>query len=158
MGEAPPSQGLANAIYGTVLSTALISAYSEDSGSDPLQVAVAAAVTAIVFWLAHAYAGAIARGLGSGGGLSRARDELALGWPIVLGGIPPSLPLLLAPLGVLSDDHAETAAIVTGIVVLGAWGMAIAWRRGHGLLGAASGALASAFFGLVVVALKALVH
>jgi len=158
MGEDRSSQGLANAIYGTILSTALIAAYSEDPGSDPLQVAVAVVSTAIVFWLAHAYAGTLARGGQPGRTLARARAGLALEWPLVLGSLPPVLPLLLGSLGVLSDYHSEVAAIATGIVVLGGWGMAIAWQRGRGLLGLAFAAVSSAFFGLVVVALKALVH
>ena len=35
------AENLASAIYGTILSTALIAAYSEDAESDPLQIAVA---------------------------------------------------------------------------------------------------------------------
>jgi hypothetical protein len=152
------SQGLASAIYGTVLSTALIAAYSEDPDSDPLQVAVAVLSAAVVFWLAHAYAGILARGAQPGRVMARAGTELAQEWPLVLGALPPVLPLLLGPLALLSDYHAETAAIATGVAVLAGWGMAIAWRRGSGLLGVALGAGASAFFGLVVVALKAVVH
>jgi hypothetical protein len=152
------SQGLASAIYGTILATALIAAYSEDAGSDPLQVAVAVVSTAVVFWLAHAYAGVLARGAQPGRVLARAGTELAQEWPLVLGSLPPVLPLLLGPLGLLSDYHAETAAIVAGVAVLAGWGMTIAWRRGRSLLGIALGAGSSAFFGLVVIGLKALVH
>jgi hypothetical protein len=154
------SENLASAIYGTVLSTALIAAYSEDPGSDPLQVAVAVVSAALVFWVAHAYADVLARGLihrGSGG-LVRARAELAREWPLVLGALPPVLPLLLAPLGILSDDSSESLAIAAGVALLAAIGMTTAWRRGSGLIGIAIGAGASAFFGIVVVALKALVH
>lgn len=160
MSEEGPPESLASAIYGTILSTALIAAYSEDPGSDPLQVAVAVTVAAAVFWIAHAYADMLARGLvGTGGaGFAQARAELAREWPLVLGALPPVLPLLLAPLGLLSDDSAETVAIATGVALLAAWGVAIALRRGRGLIGIAYSAGASAFFGIVVVGLKALVH
>ncbi len=160
MAEKASPESLASAIYGTILSTALIAVYSEDPGNDPLQVAVAVAVAAAVFWIAHAYADVLARGLvGTGGaGFSQARSELAREWPLVLGSLPPILPLLLAPLGLLSDDSAETVAIATGVALLAAWGVAIAVRRGSGLVGIAYSAGASASFGLVVVALKALVH
>jgi hypothetical protein len=151
-------ENLARGIYGTILSTALITAYSEDPGSDPLQVAVAVAVATIVFWIAHAYADALARSAGDASGLVRAREELAREWPIVLGALPPLLPLLLAPVGVLSDDGSESVAIATGIGVLAGWGVVIAWRRGRGWLQIAGAALASGLFGLVVVALKAIVH
>ena len=160
MPEEGSSENLASGIYGTILSTALIAAYSEDPGSDPLQVAVAVLVATVVFWIAHAYADVLARGLvGPGGAVfAQARAELAREWPLVLGALPPVLPLLLGPLGVISDDSAETLGIATGVAMLAAWGIAIAWRRGSGLIGIAYSAGASAFFGVVVVALKALVH
>ena len=154
MGENP-----ARAIYGTILSTALIAAYSEDSGSDPLQVAAAVTAAALVFWIAHAYAEALARGAtGSDGSLSTFRAGLRREWPLVLGALPPVVPLLLAPLGLLSDDSAESLALITGIGLLTLWGTAISWRQRPGLVGLALGASASAFFGLVIVGLKALVH
>jgi len=155
LGENP-----ARAIYGTILSTALIAAYSEDPGSNPLQVAGAVAGAALVFWIAHAYAEALARGAapGTGGALSAFRAGLRREWPLVLGALPPVAPLLLAPLGILSDDGAETLALVTGIGLLTVWGTAISWRRRRGWIGLALGGSASAFFGLVIVGLKALVH
>ncbi len=140
-----------------MLTTALIAAYSEDPGSDPLQIAVASAATAIVFWLAHAYSGFVARGLHSSG-VEGARQELSRQWPLVLGSIPPTLPLLLGAVGVLSGYRSEEVAIATGIAVLGAWGIGIAWSRGRGLLGVLTGAAASVVFGTVIVSLKALVH
>lgn len=160
MSEEGSPENLASGIYGTILSTALIAAYTEDPGSDPLQVAVAVVVTAAVFWIAHAYADVLARGLvgSKGGGFAQARAELAREWPLVLGSLPPVLPLLLAPVGILSDDAAETVAIASGVALLAGWGMTIARRRGRGMIGIAYSAGASAFFGVVVVGLKALVH
>lgn len=159
MVEKGSPESLASAIYGTILSTALIAAYSEDPGSDPLQVAVAVLVAAVVFWFAHAYADNLARGLvrAGGTGFAQMKAELAREWPLVLGALPPVLPLFLAPLGLLSDHSAENVAIATGVAVLGAVGMFIAWRRGSGLIGIAFSAGVSALFGIVVVALKALV-
>jgi hypothetical protein len=160
MREEGDAENLASGIYGTILSTALIAAYSEDPGSDPLQVAAAVLVAALVFWVAHAYADMLARGfVGTrGAGFAQARAELAREWPLVLGSIPPVLPLLLGPLGIISDDSAETVAIATGVALLAAWGMVIARRRGSGLIGIAYSAGVSALFGVVVVGLKALVH
>jgi hypothetical protein len=160
MPEQERSEGLATAIYGTILSTALIAAYSEDPGSDPVQVAVAVLVAALVFWIAHAYSDALAQGLiarGSGG-MARIRDELAREWPLVTGAALPVLPLLLSPLGILSGYNAESVAIASGVILLTAVGIAIAWRRGSGLVGIAFSAAASGVFGIVVVTLKAIVH
>jgi hypothetical protein len=77
MREEGAAENLASAIYGTILSTALIAAYSEDPGSDPLQVAVAVVVTSLVFWIAHAYAGVLARGAEPGHGMALVGAELA---------------------------------------------------------------------------------
>ena len=160
MPEQQHAERLAPAIYGTILSTALIAAYSEDPGSDPLQVAAAVLVAALIFWLAHAYADVLARGLAlrERASFARARAELAREWPMVTGAILPILPLLLAPLGVLSDYGAENAAIISGVGLLGIVGIAIAWRRGEGLVGIAFNATGCILFGVVVVALKAIVH
>jgi hypothetical protein len=156
-GDSP--QSLATAIYGTILATALIAAYSEDSGSDPLQVAVAVFVAALVFWVAHAYSDLLAHGLlhREEGIAAGARADLDREWPLVAGAVPPILPLLLAPIGLLSDDNAETAAMATGILLLAVVGVAIALRRGSGLFGLAISAASSLVFGSVIVMLKAFV-
>jgi hypothetical protein len=160
MPESESAEGLATAIYGTILSTALIAAYSEDSGTDPGQIALAVLVAALVFWVAHAYADLLAHGVvyRRSGGLSRFRVELAAEWPMVTGALLPTLPLMLSPLGLLSDDAAEDAAIATGVALLGVVGIVIAVRRGSGIIGVALSATSSLLFGVIVVALKALVH
>ena len=160
MPEQEHAERLAPAIYGTILSTALIAAYSEDPGSDPWQIAVAVFVAAVIFWLAHAYADVLARGLAlrERASFSRARTELVRERPLGTGASLQILPLLLAPLGVLSDYGAENAAIITGVALLGLVGILIAWRRGEGLIGIAFNAVGCLFFGVVVVALKAIVH
>jgi hypothetical protein len=158
MPEEGSAENLASAIYGTILSTALIAAYSEDPGSEPLEIAGAVFVTSLVFWVAHAYSGILARGAEPGSWLARVRAEFARQWPLVSGSLPPILPLLLGPLGVLSDENAESFAIGTGVILLMGWGTAIAWRRGSGPIGIALSAGASALFGFVVVGLKVLVH
>jgi hypothetical protein len=160
MPERESAEGLATAIYGSILSTALIAAYSEDSGGDAGQIAIAVLVAALVFWVAHAYADLLAHGVvyRSSGSLARFRDELVAEWPMVTGALLPILPLLLSPLGVLSDDAAEDVAIATGVALLGVVGMIIAVRRGSGLVGIAFSAASSAMFGVIVVTLKALVH
>ena len=148
----------ARAIYGTILSTALIAAYSEDPGSDPLQVAGAVTAAALVFWLAHVYAEVVAVGPGPGGLVANFRAGMRSEWPLVLGALPPVIPLMLAPIGLLSDDAAEDLALIVGIVVLTVWGSAITWRQRRGLVPVAISVAASAFFGLVIVGLKAFVH
>jgi hypothetical protein len=150
----------ARTIYGTILSTALIAAYSEYPDADPGQMAVAVVVTAAIFWLAHAYAAVLAEEAEHGDGnlTHTARQTLADEWTLVLGSIPPALPLLLAPLGLVSDFTAEDLAIATGIALLAACGFVIARQRRLGVLGTLVAVGASAAFGLVIVGLKAFVH
>ncbi|MEK6276563.1 MAG: hypothetical protein AABM29_00915 [Actinomycetota bacterium] len=150
----------ARTIYGTILSTALIAAYSEYPDADPGQIAVAVVVTAATFWLAHAYAAVLAEEAerGAGNPMETARQTLADEWPLVLGSLPPVLPLLLAPIGLASDFTAEDLAIGTGIALLAGCGLAIARQRSLGILGSLVAVGASASFGLVIVGLKAFVH
>ena len=160
MGPAASGTNLARLIYGTILSTALIAAYSEYPGADPAQIALAVVVTALTFWVAHAYAGLLAEETehGQGSALATARRTLADESPLVVGSLPPVLPLLLAPLGATSDYTAENIAIGTGIALLALCGLAIARRRRLGPLGTLGAVGASASFGVVIVALKAFVH
>ena len=47
---------LARAIYGYILATSLVAAFSEDDDYSTTEVAVSVFVTGLVFWLAHVYA------------------------------------------------------------------------------------------------------
>jgi hypothetical protein len=151
---------LARTIYGTILATALIAAYSEYPQADPGQTAVAVVVTALIFWLAHAYAAVLAEEAEGavGNPMTTARATLADEWPLVLGSVPPVLPLLLAPLGLVSDFTAEDLAIGTGIAILATCGFAIARQRRLGIVGVLVAVGSSASFGFVIVGLKAFVH
>jgi hypothetical protein len=55
-----PPANLARSIYGNVLATSLVVAFSEDEDYSTTEVAVAVLVTGLVFWLAHVYASLIA--------------------------------------------------------------------------------------------------
>jgi len=50
-----PAQ-LARAIYGNVLATSLVVAFSEDNDYSTTEIAVSVLVTGLVFWIAHVYA------------------------------------------------------------------------------------------------------
>jgi hypothetical protein len=160
MGEERPPANLARTIYGTILSTALISAYSEYPNADPGQIAIAVVFTSAIFWLAHAYSDALAQEAerGEGSPLATARQSLVGEWPLMLGSLPPAAPLLLAPLGLVSDYTAENLAIASGIALVAGWGFVIARRRRLGPVGSLITIAASASFGLVIVGLKAYVH
>ena len=151
---------LASALYGIVLSTAVAGAYSESEELSNSDIAIGVLVTALVFWLAHVYVGVLARLALRDEQVDWAatRNELIEEVPIVAGALPVAGMLLLAPLGVLSDQGAETAAIATGIGLLTLGGVTAGLRRRLPLLGVVLIALASSGLGFLIVGLKALVH
>jgi hypothetical protein len=150
---------VAGAIYGLILATSVIAVsrqYTHNAGV----TAVTVVVTAGVFWLAHVYAGVLAtelrlRHMPSWHDVRRIIDEQ---WPLVQSGILPTAVLLLGPLGVLSGDTAQDAAIGACLVELGATGLLVARAAGaRGILVVVSGAI-SLSFGVVVIVLKVLVY
>lgn len=150
---------IAGAIYGTILSTAVIATLSEDPSLRPVQIAAWTASTAIVFWLAHAYARVVASGVARPR-VARdfARKALRQEWPMVQGALLPVLPLFLAPIGLLSEEAAENVAIADGIAVLFLVGLLVGRREEMSLGSGLIVATVNALFGLVIVALKILVH
>ena len=150
----------ARAIYGQILVTSLVGALSEDSDIDAEYILLSVGGTMLVFWLAHVYAEAISRGFVAGRRVSWAEvRELAAGeWPLVQAAFPTAIVLSLGALGAVSTQTAVDVAIAVGVAGLFAWGLAIGRASGSSWQASLLGAVISASFGLVVVALKALVH
>ena len=150
---------MSGAIYGQVLATSLVVALSQDERLGAREIVATLVVTMLVFWLAHAYASALARLASRRGSLW---SEMALSlreeWPLAQAGGAAVLALLLAVVGILSRDTAVSVAIVLGILQLAGWGAVVARRADVGLAKTIGGAAVSAAFGLVLVALKAAVH
>jgi hypothetical protein len=149
----------AGAIYGTVISMAVIVTASQDASLAPLGIAAWAAITGIVFWLAHVYADIVAAGYRTvKEAMGHTRAALRHEWPIVQGAMIPALGLLSAPLGLVSDQDASYVAVGVGILFLFATGLMIgsrdrrSWPR-RLLVGAVN-----AVFGLLILALKIFIH
>jgi hypothetical protein len=165
-GAAPLSQrrvrrsSLSEAIYGTILWLSLIAALSLDDQISALEIAVSMLVTVFVFWLAHVYSNLLARWVESHHRLDRAgirrlaREE----WPLVTSALPPAGILLLAQFGLYAKAAGVTIALVFGVVSLAGWGVAAGRQAGLTTAGMIGVGALSATFGLVVVALKALVQ
>jgi hypothetical protein len=151
---------VSGAIYGQILVTSLVGALSEDSDIDAEYILVSVGATMLVFWLAHVYAAAMARGLETAQhvGWGEIRRLAAGEWPLVQATFPTAIVLALGAIGVLSTETAVGLAITVGVVALFAWGLAIGRASGSSWAAALLGAAISAGFGLVVVGLKALVH
>jgi hypothetical protein len=152
-------RNVAGAIYGLILATSVIAVSRASTPDNAGIAAVTVIVTAGVFWLAHVYAGVLALGLrGRTPPWAEVRDVIDEEWPLVQSGIIPTAILLLGPLGILADATAQDAALVACLLELALTGAVVAWVAGsRGILVALSGAVALSF-GVVVVALKILVH
>ena len=120
----------------------------------------ALAVTALVFALAHAWSRALARSADD-------REALAVGhvldgirheWPMVEAVTPAVLALGLAALGVYSENTGLWIAIIANTVLLFAWGAILRHRAAGSPLEFIAAGLTTAMLGLVLVALKALIH
>lgn len=153
----PVGERASSAIYGTILVTAVIVALSEDPAASDTELMEAAATSAVVFWLAHAYSGFIGRraAVRDPGRWESFRVALALDFPMVQAAVPPLIALLLGAIDLLSRDHAVTAALVLGILELFVWGCLAA--RGS-LIRSASIGLVNCLFGVAIILLKALIH
>jgi positive regulator of sigma E activity len=150
----------AGAIYGTILVTALVAGLSEDEDYDAAEILVSVVATAIVFWLAHVYARALADRLGGDRRPAReiTRSALAAEWPLMQSAALPCAALLLGVAGVWSRNVAVTVAISLGVASLFAFGFLFARRLHRGLGGAVVTGAVNALAGVTIVVLKILIH
>jgi hypothetical protein len=151
---------LAASIYGTVLTIALIAAYSAEEDLDLYLMTLAVIVVLGVFALAHAHAELMARRYAAGRPLGREEivQHLREASPMVEAGFPPALALLAGAVGLIGEDFAIDLALGIGVAELAAWGFGVGRRESLGLLHTAGLVALNVALGLVVVALKLLIH
>jgi hypothetical protein len=151
---------LSRAIYGNVLATSLVVAFSEDDDYSTGEMAVSVLVTGIVFWLAHVYASLLAERYVAGRRLTRSEigAEFYGEWPVVQAFFPPIVVLLLGTIGVLAENTAVSVAIAVGLAAMVLWSLAIGRQERMSLLGLAGLALLNALLGAAIVLLKVVVH
>lgn len=152
-----------SAIYGVVLVSALIAIGWEDDTD--LEVLLFTLGTTAVFWLAHVYAGTIAREEGPESGRPRwrsivaaARMSAAHSSGMLLAMVLPIAFLGLAAIGWLDEYVAYYLALWVGTAVLAVIGWVTAARRGGAWGWHLLSALVTASLGLLVIWLSALVH
>ncbi len=150
----------ARAIYGQIMSTAVVATLSEDVDYSVPDVLLAVVVTTLVFWAAHVYAESTAQRLNQADNLTlsqiaaNARSEGAM----VLAAIPTVLVLGLGALEALDRDLTLDLAIGLGVAELVGLGLVIARRSRMGVGGTIGSVLLTASFGILVVGLKTVVH
>jgi hypothetical protein len=158
--EPTRSRGIAAAIYGQILITSVVAALSEDPAIDLGYLLLSAATTVVVLWVAHAYSGMIARGIELQRKMGRAEvgAVLAAEWPMLETAIPTIVILLLGVVGVFSRNTTVSLAIGAGVITLCLWGLVFGRSAGESWPSAALSAAINGALGLVIVALKAIVH
>lgn len=155
----PFETNYAGAIYGTILSMAVIAGISVDAEIRPGIIAIWAAVTALVFWAAHVYSHYVTSDrVYTAGSMRYLRDAMRYDWPMVQGALVPALVLLLAPLAGFSDNDATYVAIVVGVLMLFAAGLLVGRRQRLGVGRALLTGSINAAIGFAIVALKVFVH
>lgn len=148
------------AIYGTVLITVIIAVQEEEN---PAGVGLLVpALTAFVFWLAHVFAHTVARhGVKRGKEVPLAtavREAIFHSTGFLTGPLIPLLLLGLAPLGILDEESAYTAAEVSSLVILFVLGALALAERGRRWYACLVGGLLTSGVGLLVIALELILH
>jgi hypothetical protein len=151
-----PTRNTAAAIYGTVVTAALIAGDSIESTDTALIVGTVVIVVPL-YWLAHAYAEFLAQGIHEDTApkvVATLRQELGIIWSAV-----PLLGIILVLRGAgVGENAAINVALWLAVVELVV--VAIVAARHNHLRGLALAAavVVSALFGVVIVILKAVLH
>jgi hypothetical protein len=150
---------LSGAVYGTILATTVVAATGGNVVTSG-QTLLIVVVTSAVFWMAHVYSETLGARIVAGHSLGRARVlAIARGeWPMLQSCVPVAVPLVLGWMGVLDADTAATLAVVVGVGALFTYGVIIGRREHLGHWQTFLHSLTTGSFGLVVLALKLLVH
>lgn len=151
----------ADAVYGTILFTALIGTISTDQGNS-LEVLIFSVLTLVVFWSAHVYAGTITgHGIVDGETVTlgqsfrnAVRHSSGMLWAVV----PASLVLLLGVFHVLAYEYSVNLSLLVSMVILGIIGYLAFAERGSKMHVRILGAIGTAFFGFLMIVLNQLVH
>ena len=151
----------ADAVYGTILYSALIAVVSGDDDTS-LSVLFYSLLSLVIFWAAHVYAGTVANhGVKDGKEIGlRAAFRLAIAhssgmlWAAIL----PSVALVLGGFHLLSYDVSVDVALWIAVVVLGVLGFLAFTQRRSRIVVRILGAIGTALFGLIMIVLNTAVH
>ena len=149
---------LAGLVYGTLVVLAMVVFGAKTYPDQPGLIAVFVVVTTALLWLAHVYAHGVGQSVSDGRRLSLVDLRRIAGRQasIVEAALPPSAPLLLGAVGLISAGVAIWAAFGLGLAVLGAQGVRFARAERLGLVGTLAAVAVNLAFGLVLVGLKLL--
>ena len=148
---------LADAIYGTVVGSAVMVAASLHGTLGQLVIVVVA--TLLVYWATERYAEILATGVyGPAPDRRRIFDALRRGWPMLQSAYAPVIVLLVASALGAELRAAVLAALGLSTAMLTGLGYAAARRSGAPLGAALGWAAGSALLGVAVIVLKLVLH
>ncbi len=152
--------GTPAAIYGTIVYASVVAASSAGNASEDSawQILVFSIVSIVVFWLAHVYSTA----LGFHGDADRLGDRMrdslrhamAESAGMLEAAVIPSVPLVLAVLGVLPSGVATFVSLWLCVLMLALLGFLVFLVRGRPFWACLAGAVVTGLFGVVVIVLK----
>jgi hypothetical protein len=147
-------------IYGTIVYASVVAASSGGAAdqADALHVLVFSLVSIVVFWMAHVYSTALGyHGADEHLG-ARIRDALRHALfessGMLEAAVVPSIPLLLAALGILPAEVGVLLSLWLTVLLLGLLGYLVFLIRGRSVLVCLTGAVVTGLFGVVVILLK----
>jgi membrane-associated PAP2 superfamily phosphatase len=151
-------QTIAGTVYGTIVVLSVVTAASTVE-HDLWRLAVIAAATVAVYWIAHVYSDGLGESLNVGRRLTAAelgmiaRRERS----ILLAAVLPVSAIVLGALGVLANRTALWVAVGIGVATLTVQGLRYARLERLSRTGTIVTAAINLALGLLIVALKALV-
>lgn len=148
------------AVYGLILVSGMI-VVSGSAESNAFNAFITVAVTVLVFFAAHVYAGTLGRLAATNGhaGLRASlRGSLRQSSGMLLAAVVPLVILLLGATDVVADSTALWTALVVNTVLLGALGWIAVSRWSTHWAPRLLSALITAAFGGVLIVLKAVIH
>jgi hypothetical protein len=149
---------LAGAIYGTIVVAGVLASSSLDDHPSAGATAIYAFATVLVVWLAEGWAHHLGhRAVGSSrrGGFSA---SLRRGWPLAQSALAPLAALAVGRLLGASEETAISIGVWTCVGLLVTWGATIEFRGQAPFARVIGSGAACGLLGLVMIALKAVLH
>ena len=149
-------------VYGLILVSGLIAA-SGSAGAPAWKTLVFTAVTVLVFWIAHVYAGAVAmHGSPSAAGTpvsirEAARSAVRKSRGLLAATLAPAAALMFGAVGLIGDVAPTWTAMWVCVSVLAVLGYVAYRRKGAPMWVRLIGAVSTASFGIVIIIAKAVV-
>ena len=149
---------LANALYGTISTSVVITVLDGDA-EGPGEYVARAGSTAVVLWMAHLYAHWLGAAIVHNDMGRRAfLREALLSSPVALVAVPLLVPIALSSTRIWSLDTGTEISTWVTLAALAASGLLLARRRRASVRGTIGLIVRCAFLGVVLVVMEELVH